>query len=55
MLALKNLLKIRDNNDSHATVRENGNVGIPTLVVDDVSYLIDGAQGIERLIEELGL
>jgi len=55
MLALKNFLKIRDNNDSHAEIRGGGPVGVPTLVVDDKSYLIDGPQCMERLIQELEL
>jgi len=55
MFGLKNFLKIRDNNESHAKLRVNGLVGIPTLVVDDKSYLISGPEAMEHLVEELEL
>ena len=55
MLQLKNFLKIRDHNDSHAEVREAGRVGIPTLFVDGATYTVEGTEHAERLIEELGL
>ena len=55
MLQLKNFLKIRDHNDSHAEVRESGRVGIPTLFVDGETYTVNGAEHAEQLINELGL
>ena len=55
MLHLKNYLKIRDNNESHKEVREIGRVGVPTLLVDDTTYLVSGAEQIEELIDTLSL
>jgi len=55
MLQLKNYLKVRDHNDSHADVRESGRVGIPTLSVDGNTFTVLGADHAETLIAELGL
>jgi len=55
MLSLKQFLKIRDNNESHKEARENGRVGIPALSVDGETYILAGAEGAEKYINELKL
>ena len=55
MLALKNFLAIRDHNDSHKAARESGKVGIPTISVDDVTYVVSNGEDAEKLIAELNL
>lgn len=52
---LKSFLKIRDTSDVHAPMRESHRAGIPTLVVDDQVYLVDGLEDIQRLTQELNL
>ena len=54
MRPLKSFLKIRDHNDSHKEPREIGSVGIPTLLVDDKTYLVN-EDNIEMLFSELNL
>ena len=55
MAQLKKYLKIRDHAASHAEARASGSVGIPTLVVDDESYVIESPEAAEKLIADLGL
>ena len=50
MAQLKKYLKIRDHAASHAEARASGSVGIPTLVVDDESYVIESPEAAEKLI-----
>ena len=38
-----------------AEARASGSVGIPTLVVDDESYVIESPEAAEKLIADLGL
>ena len=55
MAQLKKYLKIRDHAASHAEAHASGSVGIPTLVVDDESYVIESPEAAEKLIADLGL
>ena len=55
MLALKRYLKIRDFNNCHKEARKNGTVGIPTLSVDEKTYVLSGKEDAERLVTELEL
>lgn len=55
MAHLKKYLKIRDHAESHAAARESGSVGIPTLVVDDQSYVIETPEAAAKLVDELQL
>jgi len=55
MLPLKSFLKIRDFSDSHKEVKELGRVGIPALSVDGETYLVDGAEHAQKLVEKLNL
>ena len=55
ILPLKSFLKIRDFNDSHKAVKEVGRVGIPALSVDGETYIVDGADHAQELVDRLNL
>lgn len=41
MFALKQFLKYRDTRDEFARIKENGNVGIPCIVVDHNQFYFE--------------
>ena len=53
--ALKKFLKIRDTSDSHTQARANHFVGIPTLMVEDTAYVVEGGEETQALIQQLHL
>ena len=52
--AMKRFLKIRDTNPLYIPVKEAGNIGIPTVVIDDEVMLGLDDEKIEELVK-LGL
>lgn len=52
--AMKRFLKIRDTNPLYIPVKEEGNIGIPTVVIDDEVMLGLDDEKIEELVK-LGL
>ena len=55
MLALKSFLLMRDTSDAYKEIRGTKSVGIPVLVVDDVPYIVEKADRVKAVIEELHL
>ncbi|MCL2704025.1 MAG: hypothetical protein FWE91_10525 [Defluviitaleaceae bacterium] len=54
MPSLKMFLKMRDKSPAYAELRGGDTIGIPCLQVDDVEYVIDGPEHLERIINGLG-
>ena len=55
MPRLQMFLKIRDESPAYTEIRGSGKIGIPSLQVNDVEYVLNGTGHVQQLIDELGL